>query len=163
MDRFLMHVNVEYPRVEDESSILRLVRGEELGGRGVGEGGEGGGPVPQDAVFEARKEIHQIHVAEAIEQYIVALIDGTRFPGKYSDDLDAWIDVGSSPRGGIALDKCSRAHAWLQGEEHVTPDNVRAVVHDVLRHRLMLSYKANASGVTADAVIDELLKHIAVA
>ena len=162
MDRFLMHVNVEYPRVEDESSILRLVRSEESGGE-RGEGGDGGGPIPQQAVFHARKEIHQTQIAESIEQYIVALIDGTRYPGKYSEDLDKWIDVGASPRGGIALDKCSRAHAWLRGQDHVTPDNVRAVVHDVLRHRLMLSYQANASGMSANAVIDELLKHIAVA
>jgi MoxR-like ATPase len=114
-------------------------------------------------VFDARKEIHKTHIAESIEQYIVALIDGTRYPGKYSEELDKWIDVGASPRGGIALDKCSRAHAWLRGQDHVTPDNVRAVVHDVLRHRLMLSYQANASGMSANAVIDELLKHVAVA
>ena len=190
MDRFLMHVLIQYPGKEDEVQVLRLVRSEETQltpGGGLGKtktpdsnpptaGGspgtktEGDGaqqapgmPIPQDAVFEARKEIHQVHIAESIEQYIVDLIDGTRYPDKYSADLDSWIDVGASPRGGIALDKCSRAHAWLQGQDHVTPDNVRAVVHDVLRHRLMLSYQASASGVSANAVIDELLKHVAVA
>ena len=163
MDRFLMHVNVEYPGKEDEVLVLRLVRSEESGGEGGGGGGGEQEPIPQQAVFDARKEIHQTRIAESIEQYIVALIDGTRFPGKYSEDLDKWIDVGASPRGGIALDKCSRAHAWLREQDHVTPDNVRAVVHDVLRHRLMLSYQANASGMSANAVIDELLKHVAVA
>jgi MoxR-like ATPase len=179
MDRFLMHVNIEYPGKSDEVQVLRLVRGEETlltpggspgktrepGGSPATPGGSPGtiGPIPQDAVFEARQAIHQTHIAESIEQYIVDLIDGTRHPNKYSEDLDKWIDVGASPRGGIGLDKCSRAHAWLQGQDHVTPDNVRAVVHDVLRHRLMLSYQANASGISANTVIDELLKHVAVA
>jgi len=177
MDRFLMHVLISYPGKEDEVQVLRLVRGEETlltpggspgnttdgGGEGDGAARAAGAPVPPDAVFEARKEIHQIHIAESIEQYIVDLIDGTRYPDQYSEDLAKWIDVGASPRGGIGLDKCSRAHAWLKGQDHVTPDNVRAVVHDVLRHRLMLSYQANASGVSANAVIDELLKHVAVA
>jgi len=172
MDRFLMHVNIEYPGKEDEVQVLRLVRGEETlltpGGNQLTPGGSPGNPtpqqpIPQDAVFEARKAIHQTHIAESIEQYIVDLIDGTRNPGVYSEDLDKWLDVGASPRGGIGLDKCSRAHAWLQGQDHVTPDNVRAVVHDVLRHRLMLSYQANASGISANTVIDELLKHVAVA
>jgi len=184
MDRFLMHVLIEYPGKSDEVQVLRLVRSEETlltpggspgntktdGGGEAGEAGEGdraqpapGAPIPQDAVFEARKEIHQVHIAESIEQYIVDLIDGTRYPDKYSEDLAKWIDVGASPRGAIALDKCSRAHAWLKGQDHVTPDDVRAIVHDVLRHRLMLSYQANASGVSANAVVDELLKHVAVA
>lgn len=168
MDRFLMHVLIEYPDKDAEVQVLRLVRGEETPGGSPGHpGGQGGSPahppIPQEAVFAARSEIHQVHIAESIEQYIVDLIDGTRYPDKYAEDLDKWIDVGASPRGGIALDKCSRAHAWLNGKDHVTPDNVRAVVHDVLRHRLMLSYQANASGVSANAVIDELLKHVAVA
>jgi MoxR-like ATPase len=114
-------------------------------------------------VFRARDEIHAITVADSIEQYIVAIIQATRYPDRYNEDLAGWIDVGASPRGSIALDKCSRAHAWLKGQDHVTPDNVRAIVHDVLRHRLMLSYKANASGVSANDVIDELLKQVAVA
>ena len=172
MDRFLMHVNIEYPAKQDEVQVIRLVRGEELP---VVEPTPGGDPgkteaaksssdaIHPDAVFQARQEIHQTHIADSIEQYIVDLIDGTRYPGNYSEDLDKWIDVGASPRGAIALDKCSRAHAWLQGQEHVTPDNVRAVVHDVLRHRLMLSYQASASGISANAVIDELLKQVAVA
>jgi MoxR-like ATPase len=176
MDRFLMHVLIDYPGKSDEVQVLRLVRGEEVlrnPGTGLGskadEAGTGspppaaGAPIPQEAVFAARNEIHQVHIAESIEQYIVDLIDATRNPGSFSEDLEKWIDVGASPRGGIALDKCSRAHAWLQGQEHVTPDNVRAVAHDVLRHRLMLSYQANAAGVTANAVIDELLKQVAVA
>jgi MoxR-like ATPase len=163
MDRFLMHVLIEYPGKSDEVQVLRLVRGEETQLTPGGNPGDRAAPIPQDAVFEARTEIHQVHIAESIEQYIVDLIDGTRYPDKYSEDLAKWIDVGASPRGAIALDKCSRAHAWLKGQDHVTPDNVRAIVHDVLRHRLMLSYQASASGTSANAVIDELLKHVAVA
>jgi len=164
MDRFLMHVLVDYPEESAEVDIVRLVRSEEEDASERGAVvGERPAPVPQEGVFAARKEIHAVHVADSIEQYIVDLIHGTRYPDRHSEDLDKWIDVGASPRGAIALDKCSRAHAWLHGQDHVTPDNVRAIVHDVLRHRLMLSYQANAAGVSANAVIDELLKHVAVA
>ena len=91
------------------------------------------------------------------------LVWATRAPERYSEDVARWIQVGASPRGGIGLDKTSRSYAWLHGRDHVTPDDVRAVAHDVLRHRLMLTYEANAEGVTANQVIDELLKQVAVA
>ena len=157
MDRFLMHVLVEYAPEEEEIQILRLVRGEESGTHEALE------PIPQQAVFDARVEIQGIHIAEAMEQYIVDLVWATRAGERYSKELGAWIQVGASPRGGIGLDKAARAHAWLHGRDHVGPEDVRAVVHDVLRHRLKLSYEANADGVTADDVIDELLKQVAVA
>ena len=102
-------------------------------------------------------------LTHAIESYIVDLIWATRKPEQYSDDLRKWIHVGASPRGGIALDKTSRAHAWLQGRDHVTPDDVRAVVHDCLRHRLMLSYEAHAAGMSAQEVVSEIVKVVAVA
>ena len=158
MDRFLMHVQINYPEKDSEIEILRLVRGEE------GNASEGSKePVPQQAIFEARAEINEIHVSEAIEQYVVDLIDATRYPSKYSDDLGRWVQVGASPRGGIGLDKCSRTHAWLNGRDYVTPDDVRSVVHDVLRHRILLSFEANAERVTADRVITEIVKLVAVA
>jgi MoxR-like ATPase len=119
--------------------------------------------VPQQAVFDARKAIHLVQVAPAVEKYIVDLVFATRYPEKYSQDLRKWIQIGASPRGGLALDKCSRAYAWLQGRDHVTPDDVRAVVHDCLRHRVMLSYEANASGLTAQKVVSEIVKVVAVA
>ena len=158
MDRFLMHVQINYPEKDSEIEILRLVRGEE---RSAAEGGLE--IVPQQAIFDARAEINGIHVSEAIEQYIVDLIDATRHPSKYSDDLGRWVQVGASPRGGIGLDKCSRAHAWLNGRDYVTPDDVRSVVRDVLRHRILLSFEANAERVTADRVITEIVKLVAVA
>ena len=159
MDRFLMHILVEYPEEESEVQILRLVRGEE--DKSSKRNGEE--PIPQDAVFAARKEIHATHLSEAVERYIVDLVWATRDPKRYDEKIASWIQVGASPRGGIGLDKCARAHAWLQGRDHVTPDDVRAVVYDVLRHRLMLSYEANAEGVTANDVISALLERVAVA
>jgi MoxR-like ATPase len=158
LDRFLMKVVIEYPSSESEIEVLRLVRGESKS-----EFESDLISIPQSAVFNARSEINEIHVSEGIEKYIVDLIDSTRFPEKYSEELKAFIEVGSSPRGTIALDKCARVNAWLDQRDHVTPDDVRLVVHDVLRHRIMLSYEANADGVTSDHVIDELLKVVAVA
>jgi MoxR-like ATPase len=158
MDRFLMHVLVDYPDEASESKIIRLVRGEEGGADGPP-----AVPIEQQVVFEARDEIHRVSVSPAIEKYIVDLIFATRFPDRYGEQLAAWIHVGASPRGGIALDKCARVNAWLDGREQVLPDDVRTVCHGVLRHRLKLSYDANADGVSANDVIDEVLKVVAVA
>jgi MoxR-like ATPase len=157
MDRFLLHVFVSHPGVDDERKILRLVRGEESGGAVVAEEAA----FPQDVIFSARIEVLKVAVAEVIEDYIVAIIQATRLPGGYGNDLKRWIQVGASPRGTLALDRASRAHAWLQGRDHVLPEDVRAVAHGCLRHRLILTYDANAEGVSADAVIDELLKQVA--
>jgi hypothetical protein len=114
--------------------------------------------VPQQAVLDARREIHQCRWPRAVEKYVVDLIFATRYPERYSKDLRKWIQIGASPRGGLALDKCSRAYAWLQGRDHVTPDDVRAVVHDCLRHRVSLSYEASASGIDAQKVVSEIVK-----
>ena len=102
-------------------------------------------------------------MAETVEKYIVDLVFATRYPERYGEDLKKWIQVGASPRGAIGLDRCARAHAWLRTHDHVTPDDVRAVVHDVLRHRLQLSYEANAGGKTANDVVGEVVKVVAVA
>ena len=118
--------------------------------------------VQQDAVFAARKEIHELHVSENVEQYMVALVMATRKPERYDSELKNWIEVGSSPRASIALDKCSRAYAWLQGKDFVDPDDVRSILHPVMRHRLILSYEAAAEGITTDQVIDEVVKQVAV-
>ena len=97
-----------------------------------------------------------------MEKYIVDIISATRYPKKYSKDLDNWIDFGASPRGSIAIDRSCRTHAWMNGKDFVTPDNIRATVHDCLRHRLILSYEANADGITPDHVLDEILQQVAV-
>jgi MoxR-like ATPase len=160
MDRFLMHVYIDYPDEASELQIIRLVRGESASRGGSG---EAPAPVPQGAVFDAREAIAQVHVGEAIERYIVDLVFATRFPERYDADLRRWIQVGVSPRGGISVDKCARAYAWLNGRDHVLPDDVRAVLHDVFRHRLALSYEAAAEGISANAVLDRVVELVAVA
>jgi MoxR-like ATPase len=159
MDRFLLHVFIRYPSDEDERGILELVRGEE----GQDGASPGAPPLAQQVILDARKEVSAVQSAEAIEHYIVDLVAATRRPEQYGEPLKKWIHVGASPRGTLALDRASRAWAWLQGRDHVVPDDVRAIVHDCLRHRVLLSYEASAEGVSADAVIDEIVKRVAVA
>jgi MoxR-like ATPase len=159
MDRFLMHVLIDYPDEAAEGDIIRLVRGE-TASIAAGAGPE---PIAQEVVFAARAEIDEVQVAPAAERYIVDLVWATRDPGRYSDKLASWIQVGASPRGSLALDKTARVHAWMAGRDHVTPDDIRAVVHDCLRHRLMLSYEAHAAGLSAQDVVTEIVTHVAVA
>lgn len=157
MDRFLMHVRIVYPSDADEVKVLRLVRGEEGGS------GEPPARIAQAEVFAARKEIRAVTMVEAVENYIVALIAATRRPSDFGDRLKGWIAIGASPRGTLALDRTSRAYAWLQGRDYVTPADVQAVAHDCLRHRVALTYEAGADGKHADDVIDELIRQVAVA
>jgi MoxR-like ATPase len=161
LDRFMMKVLITYPDPDSERSVLQLVRGEDAGTADSGGAAEQK-RIAQDAVFAARKEINGVHVSDAIDRYIVDLVNATRHPDKYGEPVSKWIQIGSSPRGGIGLDRASRVHAWLEDRDHVTPDDVRAVVHPVLRHRLILSYDANADGVQADQVIDKLVELVAV-
>ncbi|PWJ44252.1 AAA family ATPase [Sediminitomix flava] len=157
MDRFLMHVKITYPSSESEKKILNLVRNENKS-----DYKKEYKKYAESLVFEAREQIEQITVNEAAVQYIVDLIDATRFPEKYSEELNAWLDYGASPRGSIALDKCARVQAWISKRDYVTSDDIRAVVHDVLRHRLILSYEANAKRITSDQVIDKILEVVAI-
>jgi len=157
MDRFLMHVLIGYPDDASELEIVRLNRAEQTRPQE-----EKKVKLAPEIVFEAREEIAGIEISESMDQYIVDIIAATRYPEKYSKELDQWIDFGASPRGSIAIDRTCRTHAWMSGNTFVTPDNVRAVVHDCLRHRLILSYEANADGITPDHILDEILKHVAV-
>jgi len=163
MDRFLMHVNIEYPPVEDEVLIIELVRAEESAANAAV--GDRAKPeqerISQDAIFEARREIAKVEVSAAMQRYIADLVYATRTPEKYSEDLARWIDVGASPRASLALDKCGRTHAWLRQRDYVDPEDIRAIIHDCLRHRLMLSYEAQGEGVRPDQVIDEIVRHVA--
>jgi MoxR-like ATPase len=143
-DRFLMKVLVEYPAPDDELGVLRLLRAEEQAALALKPVPKAGGPdggaatITLDDVFAARREIAVLHVAEAIETYIVDLVNATRTPTRYSEDLGREIELGASPRAGIALDRCARAHAWLQGSDFVSPGDVQAIARDVLRHRIAL-------------------------
>ncbi|TRX72121.1 MoxR family ATPase [Carboxylicivirga sp. M1479] len=156
MDRFLMKILMDYPDSESEEKILELVSAESRGEFVSNE------PISQDVIFKAREEIRQIEVSKATRKYIVDLINATRNAHKYSDNLKTWIDYGASPRGTIALEKCARVIAWFHQRNYVEPDDVREIIHEVLRHRLILSYEANAQRISADQVIDELLKSVAV-
>jgi len=156
LDRFVMKILIGYPSDADEARIVRLVREE------TGKPPAAAEPIQQQVVFDARKEIDVVKVSEPAEKYMVDLISATRYPEKLNADLKKWISYGASPRGTIALDKCSRVVAWLDGRDYVNPDDIRFIVHDVLRHRIILSYGANADGLNTDAVIDELLKNVAV-
>ena len=157
MDRFLMHVKIDYPDDKSELEILRLNRNEQS----MRQEGEQIRLEPK-VIFDARDEIAKLEISESMEQYIVDIISATRYPKKYGDQLATWIDYGASPRGSIAIDRASRTHAWMEGKKFVAPDNIRAVVHACLRHRLILSYEANAEGISANHVIDEVLKNVAV-
>jgi MoxR-like ATPase len=158
MDRFLLHVFVGYSSDDDERKILRLVRGEDAGAASATDG-----KIAAQAVLDARREVLAVQVSETVEKYIVALIAATRRPADFKDSKIAqWIKVGASPRGTLALDRAARAKAWLAGRNTATPADVQATAHACLRHRLILSYEAEAEGVTKDAALDELLKLVAV-
>jgi MoxR-like ATPase len=153
LDRFLMHVTVGYPDTDSERKILNLVRNE---AKNIDM--EPPSVVAQEALFQARQEVLNIHMADTVEEYILQLVMATRNPGPYSEDLEKWIDFGASPRGTISLDLCSRAHAWLKGKDFVSPEDIHEVFHDVLRHRVLLSFEAEAAGVDADTVLDKILE-----
>lgn len=158
LDRFLMHVVIDYPDADAEQQILRLARGEAMQ-QHIADAIE----LSQADILAARQQALALHMSDAVEQYIVQLIMATRRPHAYGDDIASWIEFGASPRGTIALDRCARAHAWIRGRDYVSPDDVQAVIHDVLRHRLLLSFEAEASGMTANKVINELIQRVAVA
>jgi MoxR-like ATPase len=157
LDRFLMHVEIDYPDAETELEILRLTRGEAI---------KTAKPIvkklTQEDIAKARTKIMEMHLAPALETYIVQLIMATRRPENYDPELAQWIEFGASPRATMALERCARSHAWLNGRDFVGPDDVQAVLHNVLRHRIILSYQAQAEGVNANMVLDKILKLVPV-
>jgi MoxR-like ATPase len=153
-----MHVVITYPDEAAEGEIIKLNREENAQKK---QKTEEPSPVPQQAILDARGEIDGIFVSDAAQRYIVDLIYATRFPNRYKEPLSKWIQIGASPRGSLALDKCARVRAWLDGQEFVTPDHIRAVMHDCLRHRLILTYEAMSEGVTADQAIDKIAELVA--
>jgi MoxR-like ATPase len=155
LDRFLMHFVVDYPDATAEAEILKLVRSETQ----MGAPSESPEQVSQPQIFAARQAILRQHMTESVERYIVQLIMATRAP---SEDLARWIEYGASPRGTIALDLCARAVAWLEGRDYVSPEDVQNIAHDVLRHRLILTFEADAQGIDSDQVISQLLAEVPV-
>ena len=162
LDRFLMKVTVGYPPREDEQRILRLARQEARDGTERIAQVSSNECIPAQAVLEARQEILNQHLAEPLEGYIVELVQATRTPGRYDSELGGWLNWGASPRATLALDRCARVQAWLQGRDFVTPEDIQDIAPDVLRHRLLLSYEAESSGITVETVIQRLLSLVAV-
>ncbi len=161
LDRFLLYVRIGQPDAVAERAILRLARSQATRHADAA-------PLPRpritmEQIFAARDEVLSIHMGAAVEEYIVQLVLATRDPSPYNLALVRRISFGASPRATIALDRCARARAWLQGKDYVAPDDVQAVAHDVLRHRILISFEAEAEGITSDTVVDELLKLVPVA
>lgn len=157
LDRFLMQVNVQYPDAEAEALILKLARNE-AGGTTTQAPTE----ISQQTIFDARKNVLALHMAPAIENYIVQLIVATREPARYDNELAQWLEFGASPRATIAIDRCARANAYLHGRDYVSPDDVQAVAMDCLKHRLIISFEAEASGVTPAVAVERLLNVVPV-
>ena len=162
LDRFLLFVRIDYPSGDAEKAILRLAREEAR--RSIEEDGEAHEVTRVEApiIFEARREVLDMHLSEPLERYLVELVLATRTSARYGDDLARWIAYGASPRASIALDRCARAHAWLGGRDYVAPHDIQAIAHDVLRHRVLLSFDAEADGIDADRVVEALLSRVAV-
>lgn len=155
LDRFLMYIKIDQPDAAAEKKILRLVRQEVA---------NGDKPAPQSVsldindVLLAREEALQVHMSEAVEEYLVQLIMATRHPEKYDAKMAGFVMYGASPRATLALDRCAKIHAWLHEKNFVTPDDIQAVVYDILRHRVILTFEAQAEGMTTDDVIKKILK-----
>ena len=174
LDRFLLKITIDYPAVDNEVEIMRQVRREaqqamqpstrNMPNNLAHNMSEGDNlPMPQETIFAARAQILELHMAASVEQYIAQLVDASRYPQPYSERLVDWIEYGASPRASIAFDRCSRALAWLDGRNYVSPEDVQQLAHEILRHRILPSYQAEADGVSIDTVIDELLAKVPVA
>jgi MoxR-like ATPase len=162
LDRFLLYIRIGYPDASDERQILELVRQEARQSSQESTSAPSSGALRQAELFAARREVLDLYMAGPLQEYILQLVLATRNSGAYSQDLPRWLQYGASPRATIALDRCSRARAWLRGRNYVIPEDIQALAPDILRHRLILSYEAEAEGVTVDRIIDELLRLIAV-
>ena len=161
LDRFLMHVRVGYPDAGAEKQILDLNRKQ-----AQAEASHAASPaalLTQEQIFSAQQEVLSLHMAPAVEEYLIQILLASRDPSPYGDDLVRWISYGASPRGTIALDRCARARAWLKGHDYVSPEDIQAVVHDTLRHRILLSFEAEAEGLSSDDIIRELISRVPVA
>ena len=162
LDRFLLFVRIDYPSGDAEQEILRLAREEAY--RAIDAPDEAGevSRVAGSVIFDARREVLDLYLSEPLERYLVELVLTSRTPARYGDDLARWIAFGASPRASIALDRCARAHAWLDGRDYVAPHDVQAIAPDVLRHRVLLTFDAEADGIDADRVVEALLSRVAV-
>ncbi|MDY0291716.1 MAG: MoxR family ATPase [Desulfuromonadaceae bacterium] len=160
LDRFLLYVTIDYPALEAERAILQLARAE-----AQQEMSSVATQAPKDEISraelaQARRQVLGLYLAPNLEEYLVQLIMATREPLAYGDDIAGWIQYGASPRATIALDRCARARAWLSGRDYVTPEDIQSLAYDVLRHRILLTYEAQAQGISCDHLIRELLARV---
>ncbi len=161
LDRFLLKVIIDYPEVDSEIRIMHQVR------REAQQDEQGiilpqGLPISQQTIFDARRQILDLYMSDPVEQYIAQLVDATRNPEPYSSRLAGWIQYGASPRASLAFDRCCRVLAWLDARDFVSPEDVQQLAHEVLRHRILLTYQAEADGVSVNDVIDELVAKVPV-
>ena len=161
LDRFLMHVRVGYPQASAEKQILDLTR--QQARDAARNETHAAVLLTQEQIFSAQQEVLSMHMAPAVEEYLIQILLASRDPSPYGDDLVRWVSYGASPRGTIALDRCARAQAWLKGRDYVSPEDIQAVVHDTLRHRILLSFEAEAEGLSSDDIIRELIRRVPVA
>jgi MoxR-like ATPase len=161
LDRFLMHVRIDYPDVGAEKQILELARSQARSASGQQQATQAV-LLSQAQIFQAQQQVLDMHMAPPVEEYLIQLLLASRNPSAYGEDLARWISYGASPRGTIALDRCARAHAWLDGRDFVSPGDIQSVAFDTLRHRILLSFEAEAEGVTADDIIRELIQRVPV-
>ena len=157
LDRFMLHVEVDYPDRATTLRIMALSRREALESREIPALAQ---PLSQDVVFAARHALLDLALADSVAEYIAALVEATRSPDKYSTKLAEWLRWGASPRAAIAMERGARALAWLDGRDYISPDDVQAIAPDVLRHRLLLDYTAQARGIHARDCVDELLRQV---
>ncbi|MDO5610707.1 MAG: MoxR family ATPase, partial [Pseudomonadota bacterium] len=157
LDRFLMYVRIGYPDAESETEILRLAREQAMAGAAV----RADQPrIPQAEVMAARQRVLALHMAPALERYLIEIVLATRDAGRYDAALARRIAWGASPRGSIALERCARARAWLAGRDYVTPEDIREVAPDVLRHRVLPSFEASAEGWDGERLVQEVLARV---
>ena len=160
LDRFLMHIRVGYPQADTEKRILALAR--QRARKTQAAGTVETIRITQEQIFDAQQQVLDIHMAPAVEEYLIQLLLASRHPSPYGEDLARWVNYGASPRGTIALDRCARARAWLNSRDFVSPEDVQSVAFDTLRHRILVSFEAEAEGVDADRIIKELLQRVPV-
>lgn len=160
LDRFLLHVSITYPKPSEEAQILELSRNEAHQNYKLDT--KDYTPISQDIIFAAREEVLNIYMSDELQQYLIQLVLASRDSEVYGADLAEWIQYGASPRATITMDRCARAQAWLAGRDYVVPEDIQSIAHDVLRHRLILNYEAEADGITTNKVISELIARVAV-
>ena len=153
-DRFLMHVKIDYVKMNDEYKMVQQVLNE----------GHRKEPykdrIPQQLIFDAREDVKTVEISEEMGKYMVELVFATRYPLRYSKQLEVMIEVGVSPRGSLALTKCAQVHAWMRGRREVAVEDVKSVIHDVFRHRIIKSEHTKFSGIENDAIIDIVVENV---